>query len=39
MPWYEGPTLIQHLEEVEVTSKGDAEKPFRMPVQWVNRPF
>jgi bifunctional enzyme CysN/CysC len=39
MPWYEGPTLIEHLEKVEVTSKGEAEKPFRMPVQWVNRPF
>jgi bifunctional enzyme CysN/CysC len=37
MPWYAGPTLIEHLETVEITS-GAAEKPFRMPVQWVNRP-
>ena len=37
-PWYEGPTLIEHLESVEVLSSLDADKPFRMPVQWVNRP-
>jgi len=37
-PWYKGPTLIDHLETVEVNSAVDAEKPFRMPVQWVNRP-
>jgi len=37
MPWYEGPTLLGHLETVEVDS--DLERqPFRMPVQWVNRP-
>jgi bifunctional enzyme CysN/CysC len=36
-PWYTGPTLMEHLEAVEV----DADlvsKPFRLPVQWVNRP-
>lgn len=37
-PWYGGPTLMAHLETVEVNSANDAEKPFRMPVQWVNRP-
>ena len=37
-PWYSGPTLVEHLETVEVLSSVDAEKPFRMPVQWVNRP-
>jgi bifunctional enzyme CysN/CysC len=37
MPWYDGPTLIEHLETVEITS-GAAANPFRMPVQWVNRP-
>lgn len=37
-PWYKGPTLIEHLETVEVLSSVDADKPFRMPVQWVNRP-
>jgi bifunctional enzyme CysN/CysC len=37
-PWYQGPTLIEHLETVEVLSSVDADKPFRLPVQWVNRP-
>jgi len=37
-PWYTGPTLIEHLETVEVLSSVDADKPFRLPVQWVNRP-
>jgi len=37
-PWYSGPTLIDHLETVEVLSALDADKPFRLPVQWVNRP-
>jgi len=36
-PWYEGPTLIEHLETVEVEDER-GERPFRMPVQWVNRP-
>jgi bifunctional enzyme CysN/CysC len=37
-PWYHGPTLIHHLETVEldITAAGQAE--FRLPVQWVNRP-
>ena len=36
-PWYNGPTLMAYLETVEVAD--DAEnQPFRMPVQWVNRP-
>jgi bifunctional enzyme CysN/CysC len=37
-PWYSGPSLIEHLETVEVLSAQDADKPFRMAVQWVNRP-
>ncbi|WP_067340162.1 sulfate adenylyltransferase subunit CysN [Stappia indica] len=37
MPWYEGPTLLEHLETVEVGRDDDA-RPFRLPVQWVNRP-
>ena len=37
MPWYEGVTLLEHLETVQVT-EGLAEQPFRLPVQWVNRP-
>src|SRR5262249_41847964 len=37
MPWYEGRTLIEHLETVPVGDDVTA-KAFRMPVQWVNRP-
>jgi bifunctional enzyme CysN/CysC len=37
MPWYQGPTLMAHLESVEVEDETQ-HKPFRMPVQWVNRP-
>ena len=37
-PWYQGPTLIEHLETVEIDADVDQAKPFRMPVQWVNRP-
>jgi bifunctional enzyme CysN/CysC len=36
-PWYHGPTLMGHLENVEVASLSRSA-PFRMPVQWVNRP-
>ena len=35
--WYDGPTLLEHLDHVDVTSGREA-LPFRMPVQWVNRP-
>jgi len=37
-PWYSGPSLVEHLETVEVDTATDQAKPFRMPVQWVNRP-
>ncbi len=37
-PWYEGPPLIRYLETVELDITSDLAKPFRMPVQWVNRP-
>jgi bifunctional enzyme CysN/CysC len=37
MSWYSGPTLLDFLESVEVESDR-ADKPFRMPIQWVNRP-
>ncbi|MCR9266872.1 MAG: sulfate adenylyltransferase subunit CysN [Alphaproteobacteria bacterium] len=37
MSWYKGPTLIEHLEDLDVTTDIESE-PFRMPVQWVNRP-
>ncbi|HXO65469.1 MAG TPA: sulfate adenylyltransferase subunit CysN [Steroidobacteraceae bacterium] len=37
MPWYSGPTLLQHLESVPMSDELPG-RPFRMPVQWVNRP-
>jgi bifunctional enzyme CysN/CysC len=37
-PWYSGPALIEHLETVEVDAAAAQGAPFRMPVQWVNRP-
>ena len=37
-PWYAGATLMAHLETVEVDTTLDQQKPFRMAVQWVNRP-
>jgi bifunctional enzyme CysN/CysC len=36
--WYSGPSLISHLETVEIDDTGLQRRPFRMPVQWVNRP-
>ncbi len=38
MGWYDGPTLLAHLESVELDQSADQRKPFRLPVQWVNRP-
>jgi len=37
MCWYDGPTLLAHLEGLEVEQEL-AAKPLRFPVQWVNRP-
>ncbi|BBC70970.1 adenylyl-sulfate kinase [Altererythrobacter sp. B11] len=37
-PWYGGPSLIDHLETVEIADMAAQEHAFRMPVQWVNRP-
>jgi bifunctional enzyme CysN/CysC len=38
MPWYGGPTLMGYLESVEVDGEHMKPAPFRLPVQWVNRP-
>jgi bifunctional enzyme CysN/CysC len=38
MPWYHGPALLPHLEAVQVDATAAQAKPFRMSVQWVNRP-
>jgi bifunctional enzyme CysN/CysC len=37
MPWYQGPTLLEHLDAVPLGSRWNADE-FRYPVQWVNRP-
>ena len=38
MPWYHGTTLMGYLETVEIDDERRQHTPFRMPVQWVNRP-
>ena len=38
MPWYHGTTLMGYLETVELDAEHLQRAPFRMPVQWVNRP-
>jgi bifunctional enzyme CysN/CysC len=38
MSWYRGPTLMEYLEAVEVDQERMQDAPFRLPVQWVNRP-
>jgi sulfate adenylyltransferase subunit 1 len=36
-PWYTGPTLMEYLETVRIAAD-NRHQPFRLPVQWVNRP-
>ncbi len=38
MPWYTGPSLLEHLEAVEVSRLDAGDSALRIPVQWVNRP-
>jgi bifunctional enzyme CysN/CysC len=38
MPWFHGTTLMGYLETVEMDETRQQKRPFRMPVQWVNRP-
>jgi bifunctional enzyme CysN/CysC len=38
MRWYRGPTLLSYLETVEIEASQKIDRPFRLPVQWVNRP-
>ncbi len=37
-PWYKDTPLLPHLEEVTLDDTLEQSEPFRMPVQWVNRP-
>jgi bifunctional enzyme CysN/CysC len=36
-PWYDGPTLMEYLESLEIEDDLQ-KKALRLPVQWVNRP-
>ncbi len=38
MPWHRGPTLLEHLETVDVDEGAAGEGPLRFLVEWVNRP-
>lgn len=38
MPWHTGFPLFSYLEQIDVIPQDNKEDPFRMPVQWVNRP-
>ncbi|WP_271274280.1 sulfate adenylyltransferase subunit CysN [Aliamphritea hakodatensis] len=38
MPWYHGTTLMGYLETVQIDDEHMQKSPFRMAVQWVNRP-
>ncbi|MBY4870089.1 sulfate adenylyltransferase subunit CysN [Burkholderia sp. Bp9017] len=38
MPWYTGATLMQHLDTLPLVERVTRDEPFRLPVQWVNRP-
>lgn len=37
-PWYEGPTLLDYLESVELAAPSPVREELRLPVQWVSRP-
>jgi bifunctional enzyme CysN/CysC len=37
IPWYRGPNLLGYLETIDIRDE-EREEPFRLPVQWVNRP-
>lgn len=38
MPWYDGVSLIDHLDDLQISSDTNQSEDFRMAVQWVNRP-
>ena len=38
MPWYQGTTLLNYIETVEIDANRMQSQAFRLPVQWVNRP-
>jgi adenylyl-sulfate kinase len=38
-PWYSGPTLLEHLESIELVAPRPHYRQLRLPVQWVSRPL
>ncbi|MBY6367243.1 sulfate adenylyltransferase subunit 1 [Rhodococcoides corynebacterioides] len=38
MPWYDGPTLLEHLEGIDLVAPAPVATELRLPVQWVSRP-
>ena len=38
LPWYGGPSLLEHLERVDAKESEALDQPFRMAIQWVSRP-
>lgn len=38
MPWYTGPTLLDHLEQIDLVAPAPVATELRLPVQWVSRP-
>ncbi|GAC68904.1 adenylyl-sulfate kinase [Gordonia soli] len=37
-PWYDGPTLLQYLEDIDLAAPKASAEELRLPVQWVSRP-
>ncbi|MFL0291879.1 adenylyl-sulfate kinase [Mycobacterium sp. SMC-18] len=37
-PWYEGPTLLEYLEGIELSAPQPEPAKLRLPIQWVSRP-
>ncbi|RRQ29448.1 adenylyl-sulfate kinase [Rhodococcus sp. Eu-32] len=37
-PWYTGPTLLEHLENIELSAPAAVPEEIRLPIQWVSRP-
>jgi bifunctional enzyme CysN/CysC len=37
-PWYDGPTLLEYLEGIELSAPQPEPTKLRLPIQWVSRP-
>ncbi len=38
MPWYDGPSLLEHLETLPIPTTSTIDDALRLPIQWVVRP-